>query len=195
MDALRQLTYITNLEQKLEDLQQTNDDLAEELEMLYSMKVNSHQQAELTGLIEPYKPKSEYPMKLKTSLLHLVVKYTEKLTLKTRFAFDRWYDFAAEGDEVQTYQRMPAFMKEAFGPSKAVYQDPFGPHSGHAVGLFNVQGDRDGMFLESSSDDDKFDMIFSSEHPKRTQLKVIDQCTDLVSTVLKQCAVRMVKAS
>lgn len=214
MDALRQLTYITNLEQKIEDLNQINDDLAEELNMLYALKVTPPQRRELVGgelMGEAYTTNVEYS-KLKSSLLGLILKYNQKLTLKTRFAFDRWYDFAAEENEGEAYQRMPTLLKEALDPSMMLdlnderstlakvsvpksrmqFDEPFGPHSQGNTGLFNVQGDRDGVIFESSSDDDRLELAFHSDHNKRTHMKIIGQCTDLVQTVLKQCAVRMV---
>jgi hypothetical protein len=191
-DALRQLTYITNLEQQIDDFKQTNDDLTEELDMLYTLKVNSPQRTELVGQdfsVEHDESGAEYSV-LKSALLGLILKYNEKKTLKFRFAFDRWYDFAAEDNGVDAYQRMPTIMREALDSSRPFYQEPIGPRP--KTGIFNVMGDRDGL-IEASSDDDKFEMSFPNEFGSRTNMKLIGQCTDLVQTVLKQCAVRMVR--
>lgn len=185
-DALRQLTYISNLEQQIEDLRQTNDDLSEELDIVYSMKVRPPQRCELAGEqaeLEFFETGVEYS-KLKTSVLNLIVKYHEKKTLRVRSAFDCWYDFAAE--EHQAFARMPTVMREALDCTK--YQEPFGPHSEGKFELLNMQGDY-GWIDADSSDDDRLQM---SPPAEQRQLRLIDQCSGLVQTVLKQCAVRMV---
>jgi hypothetical protein len=189
---LRQLTYISNLEQQIEDLRQTNDDLAEELDMVYSMKVRPPQRCELAGEqaeedLEFFETGVEYS-KLKTSVLNLIVKYHEKKTLRVRSAFDCWYDFAAEDHPHQAFARMPTVMREALDCTK--YQEPFGPHTEGKLELLNMQGDY-GCIDADSSDDDRLQMTSPPEQ-KQSQLRLIDQCSGLVQTVLKQCAVRMV---